>query len=327
MKVSVIIPVYNVEQYLSRCVESVIAQTHKDLEIILVDDGSKDESGKMCDFYSDGDNRIIVIHKENGGLSSARNVGMEVASGDAIFFLDSDDYLSEDCIAKCVELADEHDADVSIVQMVHVSEATNEVMQTEQEAKICLFNSEQAIEASLYQRLYTCCAPAKLYKRNVLGDIRFPVGRISEDLATCHLFLSRATRVVYSNHSGYFYRQRENSIMHVFNAKRMDALEWALEIEKFCSRFYPGIAKATVCRTFNVAVHLLLDLPENGKDHDQYSPVIWKEIKRTRIQTIRNGSARNRDKIAALLSFLGEKGLKFAWKSRFTIKTKEKTAE
>ena len=327
MKVSVIVPVYNVEKYLSRCVESLLAQNYTDLEIILVDDGSKDNSGKMCDVYSGRDKRISVIHKKNEGLSSARNAGMDVASGDAIFFLDSDDYLSEDCIAKCVELLDQYDADVSIVQMVHVSETTNEVIRIEQEAQTCLMNSGQAIAASLYQKIFTCCAPAKLYKRNVLGDVRFPVGRISEDLATCHLFLSRAPRVVYSNHYGYFYRQRENSIMHVFNPKRMDALEWALEIEKFCSKYYPEIKKAAVCRTFNVAIHLLLDLPAVGEVHNQYGSMVWKEIKRTRIQTIINRNARNREKIAALLSFTGEKGLRFAWNSRFVMKTKEKTAE
>ena len=326
MKVSVIIPVYNVEKYLSRCVESVLAQSYSDLDIILVDDGSKDNSGKMCNAYSDRDNRISVIHQKNGGLSAARNSGMDIASGEAIFFLDSDDFLSEDCIAKCVELLDAYDADVSIVQMVRVSEATNEVIPMDQEAEICLMDSEQSIEASLYQKMFTCCTPAKLFKRSVLGDIRFPVGRISEDLATCHLFFDRAPRVIYSNYYGYFYRQRENSIMHVFNPNRMDALEWALEIEKFCGKFYPGIRKAAVCRTFNVAIHLLLDLPAAGEVHNQYGPIIWKEIKRTRIQTIKNRNARNRDRIAALLSFVGEKSLRFAWNTRFAMKTQEKNA-
>lgn len=96
MKVSIIIPVYNVEKYLSRCIKSVLDQTYKDVEVILVDDGTKDSSGVMCDEYAKENNNIIVIHKENGGLSSARNAGIEIATGEAIFFLDSDDYLSSD---------------------------------------------------------------------------------------------------------------------------------------------------------------------------------------------------------------------------------------
>ena len=112
MKVSVIIPVYNVEKYLPRCIKSVLDQTYQDLEIILVDDGTKDNSGIMCDEYATKDNRIRVIHKENGGLSSARNSGIEIATGDAVFFLDSDDYLPTECIEKMVCLMEEKDADI-----------------------------------------------------------------------------------------------------------------------------------------------------------------------------------------------------------------------
>ena len=227
MKVSVIIPVYNVEKYLPRCIKSVLDQTYQDLEIILVDDGTKDNCGIMCDEYATKDNRISVIHKENGGLSSARNSGIEIATGDAVFFLDSDDYLSTECIEKMVCLMEENDADISIIQMKYIPENQNDECAEKEIENVVVMNSEKAIEESLYQRLYTCCAPAKLYKKSAVGGIRFPVGRISEDLATCHLFLNNSERIVYSNYYGYYYRQHESSIMHVFNPKRLDALEWA----------------------------------------------------------------------------------------------------
>ena len=320
MKVSVIIPVYNVEKYLPRCIKSVLDQTYQDLEIILVDDGTKDNSGIMCDEYATKDERFRVIHKENGGLSSARNSGIEIATGDAIFFLDSDDYLSTACIEKMVTLMKDKDADISIIQMKYIPENQNDECAETEVEKVTVMNSETAIEESLYQRLYTCCAPAKLYKRSAIGDIRFPLGRISEDLATCHLFLNNSNRIVYSSYYGYYYRQHDSSIMHVFNPKRLDALEWAKNIEVFCKEKYPRIIDAAYCRTFNVSVHLLLDIPYDETEHDKYYATIWNEIKRTRVKTLLDGKARNREKAAAILSFGGERLLKKVWNSKVAVR-------
>lgn len=320
MKVSIIIPVYNVEKYLPRCIESVLNQTYKDIEIIFVDDGTKDKSGAMCDEYAPYNDNIKVIHKENGGLSSARNAGIEVATGDAIFFLDSDDYLSNGCIEKMVALMEEKDADISIIQMKYIPENENDACAKNEKETVVVMNSKKAIEESLYQKMYTCCAPAKLYKRSVIGSIRFPVGRISEDLATCHLFLDQANRIVCSNYYGYYYRQHKSSIMHVFNSKRMDALEWALGIEQFCKDNYPCILGAAYCRTFNVAIHLILELPSSGEMHDRFYQRIWRQVKRTRIKTLFDIKARNREKAAAILSFFGEKLLKVIWRSKFAVK-------
>lgn len=300
--------------------QSVLDQTYKDIEIILVDDGTKDNSGIMCDEYASHDKRIKVIHKDNGGLSSARNAGIEISSGDTIFFLDSDDYISSDCISKMVRLMQDYSADISINQMKYIPEDVNDVDLNQGIEKIAVMSPEKAIEESLYQKKYTCCAPAKLYKRHVIGDIRFPKGRISEDLATCHLFLNNAERIVYSSYYGYYYRQRELSIMHVFNSQRLDALEWTKSIEEFCSNNYPRIMDAAYCRTFNVAVHLILDLPNDGVEHDKYYNNIWDEVKRTRLKVLFNSRVRNREKAAAMLSFGGESLLKKVWNSRIAVK-------
>jgi len=323
MKVSIIIPVYNVEKYLQRCIDSALAQTYLNTEIILVDDGSKDSSGKMCDEITKKDSRIKVIHKENGGLSSARNAGIELATGDALFFLDSDDYLSCDCISKCVAMLEENDADIANVQMMYIAEGTNEEIKSDVIEIKEVLNTSKAIEASLYQILYSCCAPAKLYKREVIGDIKFPIGRLSEDLATCHLFINNASKVAYSNSYGYYYRQHDNSIMHTFNPKRIDALEWAINIEEFCENNYPSITSAAVCRTFNIAIHLILDLPDSGEIHDKYFKQIWNEVKRTRLSTLKDKKVRGREKAAALLSFGGENMLKLIWNSELAVKRKE----
>ena len=323
MIVSIIIPVYNVEKYLSRCIESVIGQTYEHIEIILVNDGSTDHSLEICEKYKIVDKRIKIINKNNGGLSSARNAGIDECSGDYIYFLDSDDYISRDCIEYLVKLMEENNSDISIMPMMYVSEATNSEIAFSGNEKIVILDSEKAIKESLYQRLFTCCAPSKLYKRSVIGDIRFPLGRISEDLATCHLFLDSATSIVYTNRHSYYYRQQNNSIMHIFNPKRLDAIEWAKEIEKFCVSKYPNIMDAAICRTFNVAIHLALDIAQMDSPDIKCKRKIWKEIKRTRIKTMFNHKARMRDRVAAFLSFFGEKILVVIWNSKLAIKREE----
>lgn len=323
MLVSVIIAVYNTQKYLHKCVTSVLSQTYKNLEIILIDDGSTDISGRMCDEFTEKDNRVKVVHKENGGLSSARNVGNRMANGTYITYVDSDDYLKSDCIERLVDLCQKNKAQIGIIQMAYISEKTNEEIVVPSGGKVHVFSAETAIEESLYQRLFSCCAPAKLYTREIIRAIDFPEGKVSEDLATCHLFFDSANRIAYCDLAGYFYRQHDNSIMHTFNPKRLDAIVWAKEIEKFCIEKYPEIHSAAKCRTFNVAVHLAIDLPKTGDFYDRYIDQIWREVKRTRVQAMCDPRSRFREKIAALLSFGGPVLLKRVWNSKLAVKRKE----
>ena len=321
--ITIIIPVYNSEKYLKTCFDSVKNQTYKDLEIIIVNDGSTDNSLKICEEFEKEDSRVRIINKENGGLSSARNAGIEEANGEIITFLDSDDYFDSCYIEKSIKLMDSEDADVVIMQMCNVSENTNNIIKNNEEIKKYMFNSEEAIEESLYQSKFTCCAPGKIYKREVVGDIRFPFGKLAEDLAVCHKFLANANKIVYSNEFEYFYRQHDSSIMHTFNPRRMDALEWSNEIEKYCEQYFPNIVQAAKCRTFNVAIHLLLDIPKNGEARDKCIDKIKSEIKRTRKTVLFNHKARKRDRMAALISYFGENILKLIWNSKVSVKKKE----
>lgn len=219
-----------------------------------------------------------------------------------------------------ISLMEDNDADISIIQMKYIAENINEECAELEVEKVSVMNAERAIEESLYQRLYSCCAPAKLFRRSAIGEIRFPLGRISEDLAICHLFLNNACKIVYSNYYGNYYRQHESSIMHVFNPRRLDALEWAKEIENFCIKKHPTILGEAYCRTLNVAVHLVLDLPDCGEIHDHYFVGIWDEVKRSRIKTLLDKKVRNREKVAALLSFGGEKMLKAVLNSKVAVR-------
>lgn len=324
MLISIIVPVYNVEKYLRRCLQSISEQTYREIEVILVDDGSTDKCGIMCDDFAKQDNRVKVIHKENGGLSSARNVGTDIATGEYITYLDSDDYLARNYIQRSLELCDSYNAEISILDELYIPENMNDETITVKNEEVRLFTAEGAIEASLYQTPFGCDV-SKLYKSDIAKSVRFPEGRLSEDLATCHLFFSKASKIVYSNEIGCYYRQREGSIMHNFNPKRMDALEWVHAIEAFCDANGLIIQNAAKCRIFNVSVHLLLDLPTSSELYDKFYPELWSEIKRTRWTVLKDKKARSREKAAAMLTYCGEGMLRRAWNSRFAVKKNTNT--
>lgn len=219
--ISVIIPVYNVEQYLSRCIDSVINQTYTNLEIILIDDGSPDSCGKICDEYAQKDNRIKVIHKENGGLSSARNAGIDEASGVYLSFVDSDDYINEQFIEKLYKLLKEYDADIAQCDFIKTSGEKPD-LNTEEVIKV--YNS-----ASFYGTIYepngvnTVVAWNKLYKAEMFAQIRYPEGKIHEDEAVIHLLINKASRCVKTNMQMYYYFINKNGIMNTkFSERRLD---------------------------------------------------------------------------------------------------------
>ncbi|MCR4780295.1 MAG: glycosyltransferase [Ruminiclostridium sp.] len=211
--VSVIIPVYRVGEYLVQCVDSVICQTYTALEIILVDDGSPDGCGAVCDRYAEADSRVRVIHKENGGLSSARNAGLDIMRGEYVYFLDSDDYIAPDLVEAYVRLVRENDADIvqgtwyefwgSIDREPDRSAPGTEV-----------FTSEEATASILMDSGLGVHAACSFYRAELFSDIRFPEGLLYEDLATTYRVVAKAKKVVLSRDERYYYRLRPDSIMN-----------------------------------------------------------------------------------------------------------------
>lgn len=219
--ISVIIPVYEVEQYLRRCVDSVINQTYKNLEIILVDDGSPDNCGKICDEYAVKDSRIKVIHKENGGLSSARNAGIDVAQGAYLSFVDSDDYINEQFIERLYDLLKEYDADIAQCDYVKTA---GEIPENISHENIDIFDNLGALDAMYcingVQMVIVC---NKLFKKSLFENMRFPLGKIHEDEATTPLLLYRSERIVKTNRQMYYYYVNDESITNrKFSEKRLD---------------------------------------------------------------------------------------------------------
>ena len=215
-KISVVIPIYKVEKYLDKCVESVVNQTYKNLEIFLVDDGSPDNCPKMCDDWAKKDKRIKVIHKQNGGLSDARNFGIEKATGDYIMFVDSDDYLDEKICETLLNLNLKHNTDFAMCDAKVIYETPNNNISTPtQEITERVFEKEQIIPLLVKTDIkYLMTAWAKLYIIEIFKNLRYDKGKIHEDEFILHKLLNITNKFVYINEPLYCYLQREGSITH-----------------------------------------------------------------------------------------------------------------
>ena len=211
-KISIIIPVYNVENYLKRCLESIVNQTYKNLEIILVDDGSTDNSGKICDEYKEKDKRIIVIHKENGGLSDARNAGIDIATGNYIGFIDSDDFADVRMYEILLNNLKSTNSDISICNLYKFSNE-KEIYKTEEIEKLTVYDRKNFFENMYNDLLVSVLAWNKLYKKEIFSDIRYPKGKIIEDAAILHYIIGKCDKIVITNLELIYYFCRDNSIL------------------------------------------------------------------------------------------------------------------
>ena len=238
--ISIIVPVYHVEAYIKRCVDSILRQTISDIEIILVDDGSNDNCPEICDDYSLRDSRIKVIHKKNGGLSDARNAGLAVARGEFIAFVDSDDWLAPLYLEKLLRGLQEADADICECEIYRTSgETCSETLVSTAVVYDTVHALEQLIQdGQLHQYVWN-----KLYRRKTIGDISFSKGKTNEDeFWTYHVF-GQAKKVVKISDVLYNYYQRPDSIMGAgYNIKRLDALEAKTQRQQYLERNFPELS-------------------------------------------------------------------------------------
>ena len=221
--ISVIVPVYRAEAYLDRCVESIVKQTYKNLEIFLVDDGSPDGSGQLCDRWAEQDKRICVIHQTNTGSAQARNVAIDLAQGAYIAFVDSDDYLSEDMYEHLHDLLQQG---ADIAECAHMDVWDDHAAFDSAEAPVRTYTPAEAMAEHIRDRIFRQMPVNKLYRRDTLGDIRFPVGKSIDDEFFTYRVLSRARSLIRSEKICYAYRQHSASAMHSMSSqKRLQAVE------------------------------------------------------------------------------------------------------
>ncbi len=208
MKISVIVPVYKVEKYIKQCVDSILNQTFKDFELILVDDGSPDNSGAICDEYVAIDKRVRCVHKENGGLSSARNAGIEIAQGEYIAFVDSDDCIASDMLDVIYSNALKYDADISGIEYAEFSRELPELIQNKR-----IKHKKKNLMKFIMQKNRLYCAVRYLYRGSVLADQRFDCGiKLGEDQMFIFDYVFKCNSLVMSSYNGYFYRHNINSL-------------------------------------------------------------------------------------------------------------------
>ena len=237
--ISVIVPIYNVEDYLNRCVDSIINQTYKNLEIILVDDGSPDNCPKMCDDYAKKDSRIKVVHKENGGLSDARNVGMEVATGGYVSFIDSDDYVSLDFYEILLQTMIDNDSDIVECSVVKFYE-NEKFDEYSDDLKVTNYETVDALDGLISENPFKQHVWNKLYKSSVALDIPYAVGKLNEDEFWTYQVFGKAKKVTRINKTMYYYFQRNGSIMgNGYNIRRLDALEGKMNRQAYIEKNFP----------------------------------------------------------------------------------------
>lgn len=237
--ISVIVPVYKVEDYLDQCVESIVSQTYADLEIILVDDGSPDDCPAMCDAWAERDSRIKVIHKKNGGLSNARNAGMAIARGEYLTFVDSDDWIESDILRLSLQCSKENNADIVAFGVDWIYSDRKENPNPLHAA--VYYGTDNIVRTYFQSCMVRTTVWNKLYKSAVLNDIRFPEGRLHEDEFFTYRVLAKANVAAVIDTIGYHYRQRSDSIMGTYNLRHLDALEAMKEKAEFLSQNYADL--------------------------------------------------------------------------------------
>lgn len=269
MLISVIIPVYKVEQYLNQCIDSIVSQTYKNIEIILVDDGSPDNCPYICDDWKRKDPRVKVIHKKNGGLSDARNAGLDLASGDFIGFVDSDDWIEPDMYEKLLKVLIDENADISSCGTIDSYDNS----ERNRSFPYSVGGSELFLKMIYKDTTFPVSTWNKLYRKKCWETLRFPLGKICEDAFTTYLLVDNANKIVQIPDLLYHYRIRENSIMTSnFRHSRMDEEEAWRRNYQYVQTKYPNIGKYAY-DFYLQKVYMLLNLiraEQNGAFVDEY---------------------------------------------------------
>lgn len=265
-KISVIIPVFKVEEYLIQCVESVLNQTYTNLEVILIDDGSPDMCPALCDKYCEIDSRVIVIHKENGGISSARNAGLDIATGDVISFIDSDDWIDLEMFERMINLKLQTGADIVSCDWIH-TDGLNTYNRSSLKRQYGDTVSGEVLSKEILLAKMESYVWNSLYDREYWKEIRFPIGRVFEDLPVTYLIFEKAEKVAFIDESFYKYRVNYNGITRTPNARKYyhcflgykEHYEHALE-------FYPEIVKECCSLAVSHAITVYMHACCDGRD-------------------------------------------------------------
>ena len=247
--VSIIVPVYNVKPYLNRCVNSLLGQSYQNMELLLVDDGSTDGSETLCDEYAAQDVRVRVLHKKNGGLSDARNAGVDAAKGEYLSFVDGDDWVSPYYIENLYRALEQAGADFSASCFEEVFEGQPvQSVPTERLEAFEILSREECLRRILYQEGMEVTTPTKLYKRALFEGVRYPVGKLYEDIPVAYEVTKRAHKAAHIANRDYYYFQRGSSIQNMaFNPRKLDSVRHCHALMENVKRDFPRLSRAAEC--------------------------------------------------------------------------------
>ena len=299
--ISIIVPVYNIGKYLNKCVTSIVNQTYKKLEIILIDDGSTDNSGKICDEWKEKDNRIKVIHKENGGPSKARNYGIEVATGNYLFFVDGDDYIELDIVEKLYK---------NLIKSNSIISACGHILETYSDKLIRFANNNFVVNSEeALKRLFTgddlfVVIWGKLYKKELFDTIKFPVGKINEDVAILYRLIDKAGTVSHIAEAGYHYIQRKDSLTHLkYNKDRLTLVPVLEECVKFIKEKYPNLTEY-VEWSYTLSLNTCVILTSKNNMKKEYKELKAK-LRKNLPEILKNTKILRKTKVKSILNVLG----------------------
>ena len=312
-KISVLVPVYNAEKYIEKCIKSIINQTYKNIEIILVDDGSTDSSGKICDEYGKKDDRIIVVHQENKGLSGARNTGLDIAKGKYIMFLDSDDTFEKDACENLYNEIEKTNADIAIGAHRVLYDSGKIIEKATHENSV--LEPKIVLERILYDDGIDLSAWGKLYKISLFEDIRFPKGRLFEDSATTYMLVDKAKKIAVHSESKYNYIIRKDSISNAsFSPKKMDLITSTREMSEYVKNKYPDLEKAANRRLMYAYLSTLSQLAKCKEKYPKEEKEMTTYIKKHGNEILKDKRVPKRDKFGIISLKLGFNFYKFIWR-------------
>lgn len=301
--ISIIVPVHNVENFLVRCIESILNQTYKELEIILVDDGSTDSCPNICKKYEEMDNRVVVITQENGGPSIARNNGIKCSKGEYIVFIDSDDFVTPTYIEKLFKTIFTTKSDIAITGFYMTDESGKIMDKRKNETELIeVYNTDEALVQLLMQKKIDAGHWAKMFKRDLFEVYKYPEGKLFEDFAIMYKLFLISEKVSYIDSVGYFYVQRENSILSTdFNPRKMDLIFFANEMFDTLFIEKPQLINYAGTRSFSALMSLWRTIPLSEK----YNMDVWSEAIKFRKYPLKVRNSKIKYKIGAILTFFG----------------------
>lgn len=311
-KISVVLPVYNVKQYLDRCMESVLKQTYTNIEIILVDDGSTDGSSEVCDAYAKKDDRIVVIHKKNGGLSSARNAGTERATGEYITYIDSDDFVTETYVEYLYSLIEKYQTRMALCTHTVLNEGGNEIVYGDGGQEV--LSAEICLERMLYHDVIDTSAWAKMIAIDIARTYPFPVGKLFEDIGNIYHYFMESEKIACGYQPQYFYIMRKNSIVTgKFNEKKLDLLEMTDKMGTDVLKKFPALAQA-VNRRKVYARFSTLNQMQDITTHKAEKKEIISYIRKNAFSILSDKKAPKRDKLAMMVLMVNYQLYRWCWK-------------